>query len=226
MSATFADRPIIKHGDGIGPANGGKTVSDYENSAAGHEIVQSILNEQFRFGVELGSRFVQNEDGSVLQQGAGNREALALAAGKALAAIADQGPITVRHLHDEIMREGGLSGGNDFFLGYGRAAITQVVPNRVIEEDGFLRDDGHLLAEGAKSDIAQVDAVNADLARSWGIEAGKKIYQGRLSRSARTDKATTSPAETRRSIPLRIRGRLEAKLASSNSMKFAKRGST
>ena len=49
-----------------------------------------------------------------------------------------------------------------FFFGHVRAAVAEIIPDGVVKEDGFLRDDGHLLAQGAQGDIANVVAIDAD----------------------------------------------------------------
>ena len=89
MRAALADGAAIEHGDNVRAANGRKAVGDDENGAPGHQIVQRALHQHFRFGVELRRGFVENQDGRVFQQRARDGQALALAAGKALAAVAD-----------------------------------------------------------------------------------------------------------------------------------------
>jgi uncharacterized protein (UPF0261 family) len=59
-------------------------------------------------------RLVEDQDARVDQQGAGDRDALAFAAGKALAAFADQRVVAVRQAQDELVGMGGAGGGDDF----------------------------------------------------------------------------------------------------------------
>ena len=55
-------------------------MSDNDGGAVGHQPVEGVLDETLAFSVERGRRFVEQEQGRVAQQGARNRDALALAA--------------------------------------------------------------------------------------------------------------------------------------------------
>jgi hypothetical protein len=55
-------------------------MSDDKGSASDHEVGESFLHIHFGFGVQLGSGFIQNQDGRILEDGAGDGDALPLAA--------------------------------------------------------------------------------------------------------------------------------------------------
>ena len=81
--------------------------------------VDRFLDACLGLDVERAGRLVEHEDRRVLQDRAGDRDALALAARKLAAALAD-GRIVARALgQDEVVRGGGLGGGMD--LGRSRA---------------------------------------------------------------------------------------------------------
>ena len=90
MRAAFANRAAFEHRNHIGAANRRKAVSDDEHRAPSHQIVQRALHEHLGFGIELGSRFIENQNRRIFQERARNRQPLALAAGKPLAAVANQ----------------------------------------------------------------------------------------------------------------------------------------
>ena len=46
----------------------------------GHQIGQRLLHQHFRFGIQVRGSFVQNQDRRILQQRAGDGDALPLAA--------------------------------------------------------------------------------------------------------------------------------------------------
>ena len=75
-----------------------KAVSDDEGGAADHQIGKSFLHKHFGFGVELGSGFIEDEDRRILQDGAGDGDALALAAAEAGAAFTDHGIVAFRQV--------------------------------------------------------------------------------------------------------------------------------
>ena len=64
---------------------------------------QRALHQHFRFGIQVRSGFVQNQDGRVLQQRAGDGDALPLAAAQLHAALADHGVVSLRHALDEFV---------------------------------------------------------------------------------------------------------------------------
>ena len=98
----------------------------------------------------------------VFQKRARNRQALALAARKPLAAVADQRLIALRHLRDEIVGQRRLRRSIHFFFRHVRAAVAEIVPDRVVEKDRFLRDDRHLLAQRTQRHIAHIVPVDRD----------------------------------------------------------------
>ena len=62
---------------------------DRDDGAALGETFERELNLLFRFGIERGSRFIEEQDRRVFQQRAGDRETLLLSAGKQAALVAD-----------------------------------------------------------------------------------------------------------------------------------------
>ena len=87
-----------------------------DDSSPRGELLQGELNLPFRFGIERGGGFVEEENGGVLEERACDGEALLLAAGKETAFVANHGLIILRLRHDEIVRVSGLGGGINFLL--------------------------------------------------------------------------------------------------------------
>ena len=65
-------------------------MGDDDTGAVFHEASEGVLDEFFRLGVEGGGGFVEDEDGGVFEDGAGDGDALALAAGEFDAAFASK----------------------------------------------------------------------------------------------------------------------------------------
>ena len=66
-------------------------------------MLQCLLHHAFRFGIECGSRFVQNQDRRILQYGTGNTDALALSAGQFSAPVANQRIVSLFAGHNEFV---------------------------------------------------------------------------------------------------------------------------
>src|ERR1700728_4015697 len=85
------------------------------------------------------------------------------------------------------MSRGGFGGVNDFFLRHVRPAVAEIVADRVVEENRFLGDDGHLLAQGPQRDVVDRVAVDAHLAGGDLVETRQEIHEGGFSSATGTD---------------------------------------
>ena len=115
----------------------------------GHEVVERPLHQQLRFGVELGGRLIQDEQRGVLVKRPSDGNALALAAGEALAAFADDSLIALRHFHDEIVGQRHPRRFHNFRLILGLSTVADVVEDRVVKQDGLLGDHTDLSAQAS-----------------------------------------------------------------------------
>ena len=112
--AAFDDAALVHDEDLVGVADGGKAVGDDDGGASGQEALKGLLNEFFRGGVHAGGGFVEDEDGAVFEQGAGDADSLFFADAELDAAFADLGVVAVGELGDEWMAVGGFGGGEQF----------------------------------------------------------------------------------------------------------------
>ena len=71
------------------PLDRGEAMRDDDRGAPGHQIVEADLHQPLVLRVERAGRFVEQQQRRVAQDGARNRDALALAAGERDAALAD-----------------------------------------------------------------------------------------------------------------------------------------
>src|SRR5262249_47773664 len=111
-------------------------------------------------------RFVEDEDLWRFQDHPGDRDALLLAAGELEAALADDRPIAVRQSDDEVVNAGEPGSLLDLHARRVRAAISDVVIDRVVEQHRVLRHDADRAPEALLRDIANILAVDLDRARS------------------------------------------------------------
>ena len=76
------------------PVHGGdgrQAVGDGDHGLAGHQPVEALLDRRLDLRIERAGRLVEDEDRRILEEDAGDRDALALAAGELRAALADMG---------------------------------------------------------------------------------------------------------------------------------------
>lgn len=103
MRALFDNPALIYDENAVGFQHRCQAMGDDERRAAVHQTVKRLLHQRLAFGVERGGCLVKQQHGRVLQDGAGNGDALALAAGERDAAFADFGLITLVQPGDEFV---------------------------------------------------------------------------------------------------------------------------
>lgn len=82
---------MVQYGDPVGQREGGAAVGDEEGGAARHDGPQRLVDLVLDAGVDGGGGVVEEEQPGVGEEGAGQRDALALAAGEGEALFADAG---------------------------------------------------------------------------------------------------------------------------------------
>jgi len=101
VTPTFDDLAIDQNQDFVGVDHGGEAVGDDERGAVAGDVFQRLLDFAFGVGVEGGGRLVEQKDGRVFQDRAGDGDALFLAAGELEAAFADGRLIAIGQFRDE-----------------------------------------------------------------------------------------------------------------------------
>ena len=91
MGSFFDDAAMVDDDDVVGIADRTQAMGDDDGRTAFHEAVQGGLDDFFAFRIEGRRRFIEDEDARVLEDGPGDGDTLALAAGQGAAAVADEG---------------------------------------------------------------------------------------------------------------------------------------
>ncbi len=122
--------------------------------------LQRALDFPLGAGVERAGGFVQQQDRRVLEDGAGDGDALLFAAGKLQAALAHHGVIALRQLDDEFVDLGQPRRFLDLGIAGADPAIGDVVADRVVEQHRVLRNDADGGAQARLRDVADVLPVD------------------------------------------------------------------
>ena len=104
MRAALHDAPVLHHDNKVRPAQRAQTMGDDERRAAGDRSVECLENLVLRLAVDGRRRIIQQQNRRFQQDGAGNREALALTAGEGVPALAQDGVVAFRQAEDKIVR--------------------------------------------------------------------------------------------------------------------------
>src|SRR5690606_17748933 len=137
--------------------------------------------------VERGCRLVEQEDRRVFQDGAGNGHALLLTAGELQPAFAHASLVTLRQAFDEGPNLGQLGSSGDFGIAGPRTTVTNVVTDRIVEEDGVLRDHADGSAQTILLHVTNVLSVDAYGPFRDVVEAEEYPRDRRLARARRAD---------------------------------------
>src|SRR5262245_35191867 len=140
MRALLDDLAMIEHDDVVGMNHGREPMRDDEAGAVLGHALERVLDLLLGMRVERGGRLVEHQDRRRLEDGAGYRYTLLLAARKLQAPLADKRVVALRQGHNELMnlrkpRRLAHFGGTRAGL-----AIADIVLDRVIEQHGILRD--------------------------------------------------------------------------------------
>jgi hypothetical protein len=162
MGAGFDDAAVFHDDDAVGALHGRQAVRDDDGGAADHRRLQRALHQALGLGVERAGRFVEQQQRRIFQQGARDRDALALAAGQAHAALAQEGAVALRQALDEFVGGGQFRRGDDFLVAGAGTAVADVFHRVGREDDGILRHDADRAAQRVQVEVADVDAVEGD----------------------------------------------------------------
>ena len=127
------------------------------------------------------------QDRGILEERAGDGDALLLAAGEHHAALADDGVVASGKLGDEVVDQRGAGGGFDLGLRRAGAAEADVLGDGAGEHHRLLLDIGKARAEVGGVEVADVDAVDEDGAGVDVVEALDEAEDGGLTRARCAD---------------------------------------
>ena len=134
VGALFFHLALVHQHDAVGVEHRVEAVGDEQHGAAAEVLHQVEGNAALGFVVESAGGFVHDQQAGVLQHGAGDGDALALAAAEAAAGSPTKG-IAAGQPHDEVVGAGNPGGGDDVIaagLGVGEG---NVVLHRALEEE-------------------------------------------------------------------------------------------
>src|SRR5207237_634264 len=154
-----------------------------------HHMAHRTENLRLGFGVDGARGLVEDEHRTVLQEGAGQRDALPLASGELRAALTDLGVVAARQAHDELVGVGGVRGGDDLLPCGTRGGVGDVLRDAGRKQDRFLQHDGKRAAQVGELVVAQIHTVEQNAAGRGVVEAREQADQRGLAGSRRPDHA-------------------------------------
>ena len=164
MFAAFDDFAVAEDEDFVGFADGAQAVGDDDGRAAFGELFE-------------GGCFVEDEDGRVDDEGAGEGEELALAYGEGAAALVEHVVEGAIEAFDDLVGADGAEAFPDAVVA-DVDAECDVFADGAGEDDDVLGDEGGAGSEAVEGEVADVAAVDADGALGGVVEAADEVDDG------------------------------------------------
>ena len=194
MAAHFDDLAMVEHDQAVHRGDGREAMGDGDHGLAGHQPGEALLDRRFHFRVERRGRLVEDEDRRILEEHAGDGDALALAAGKLGAALADMrvealpAPMVRKAGHERIGMRLTDRIAHRVFAGI-RPAVEHVLADRAVQQRGVLRDEADLLAQRILRDLRDILPVDDDAAGLDVVEAQQQVGDRRFAGARAADEA-------------------------------------
>ncbi len=139
---------------------------------------EPFLDQRFGFRVEAGRGFVQNQNARVGQDGAGDGDALALAAGEFHAALADDGVVLLFEILGEFVHARDAAGFENLFLGRAGAREGDVFFDGAVEQERVLQHHAQLRAVAVQAHCREVHAIDEDSSFGGDVESRDQADDG------------------------------------------------
>ncbi len=130
-----------------------------------HRTIQCLPHQGLALGVKRGGGLVQQQDRRPAQDGAGNGDALALAAGECHHALADRAFQLLRQPGDEFVDKRQPAGFLDFGIGGVRPAEADILADRGGEDGDILRHQRDAGTDLVRIGLRDIDAIDQHPAR-------------------------------------------------------------
>ena len=180
MAAVLRHPSVVNDEDLVGVAHGGQAVGDDNDGASGGQAGQGLVDVALGGGVGLGGGLVQDQDGGVLEVGAGQGDPLALAPGEEPARLAQDRVVAVGQARNALVDAGGPGRRLHLLAGGPGPAQGDVVVHGVVGQGHVLQHDRHPGEQPGEGGLAHVDAGDAHGAGVDVVEAGNETGQGGL----------------------------------------------
>ena len=180
--------PLAQDDDQVRPADLRQAVGDDEGGASPRGGGDGALDLVFGGAVDGAGRIVQDQDARIGQEGARQRQALALPAGERDAALADDGVVALRRkLRMNSSAWAAIAAAFDLVRVGARFAKGDILADRAREQEDILLDDGDLRAQRGQVPVAHIHAIHQDLTRGDVVGAVDQLHQRGLARAGLPD---------------------------------------
>src|SRR5215212_419361 len=187
VGALLDDPAAVDDQDPVGVDDGRQPVGDDQAGPALEGGGQGPLDLHLGLGVEVGGGLVEDDDGRVGQQQPGDGQALLLPARQPVAALADHRLPPFGQAFDQVQDPGPPAGVLDLLQARVRPGVAEVGQDGVVEQVRVLGDQADGGPQALQLQVADVDAVDPDVALADVVDPGDQHGRGRLAGPRRAD---------------------------------------
>ncbi len=191
MGAALDDLAGLEHEDRVAAARGGDAVGDENDGAVRGLALDRREDRRLGLGVDGGERVVEHQDRRLAHEGAGEGDALPLAAGELDAALADDGVEALGSDCTSARTSASSAAWRMVSVPSGALGIVErvadVARDRRREQERVLLRIADAGAHGLEREIADVVPVEEHRARGRGQEAREQDGDGALARPGAAD---------------------------------------
>src|SRR6478736_7801364 len=193
VGTIFHQPAVIERDNPVRRPHRREPMRDDQDRAPPGDLLHVLLDDALAFIVQRTGCLVEDQDAGIRDQGAGNRDALALAAGKRRAPLADNRVVAFFQFEDEIVRSRKLCRRDHPLHRHRRIGQRDVFAHRAVEQHVFLQDYTDLATQPRGIGHREIHAVDHDPSAFRHIETLHQLGEGALARPRRPDNADYLP---------------------------------
>ena len=178
---------VVHHHDAIGLQHGRQPMRDDDGGAALHEFLERLLHQPLGFRIQRTGGLVEQQNRRILEDGARQRDALALAARQPRAALAEECVVALRQLAQKFIGGRGDRGRLDLRIARRRAAVADILARAGAEQHRFLRHQADLRAQVFRPQIREPPIVDQHPSGIRIVEAQQQLEGRALAGARRSD---------------------------------------
>ena len=186
MVSGLDDMTVFQYDDHIRFNDRGETVSDDDGGPILHDPIEGIRDQQLGSGIDIGSRFIQDDDIRFKQHNSGDGQHLPFAFGESFLGR-DLSLVSVRKRVDEGVSMSLLTGFDDFIVRGLRLGIADILHDGAGEDPCFLKHHAEILAKRALLYFSSGNPVVKDRPFGRIVEPHQNIDQCGLAGTGRSD---------------------------------------
>ena len=160
---------------------------DDKACASSHEVIHSLLNQNFCPRVNGAGRLVENQNLRISEDRSCDRQELLLSLGDVACLLIELHIIASRQGLYKAMYMSRFGCLDDFLIRSVKSAVPDILHNRAVEQPGILKHHAEHLTQFTAVEILYIVSVDLNGSAVYIVEAHQQLDHGRLSGSGRTD---------------------------------------